>query len=76
MLFLDVCDRSSQMEIFPFGCHTASREIVGAVYEGVNEMGDRTLPLLARRGGRDIKKVAKHRKGADGVVVQIFCSRL
>jgi hypothetical protein len=50
--------------------------LVGAVIEGVNEMGDRTLPLLDRRGGRDIKKIAKHRKGADGVVVQMFCSNL
>jgi hypothetical protein len=48
----------------------------GEGIEGVNEMGDRTLPLLDRRGGRDIKKVAKHRKGADGVVVQMFCSSL
>jgi hypothetical protein len=43
---------------------------VGAVCDAVNEMGDWTLPLLDRRGGRDIKKVAKHRQGADGVVVQ------
>ena len=39
-------------------------------------LGQRNLPLLARRGGRDIKKYREASSGADGVVGQLHQNSL